>query len=266
MQAHQCLNCKAALAPDFTFCPYCSQGVHQHRLNLAHLGHEVVHFFTHADKGVFYLVKMLATRPGRVIREYIAGRRKVYFSPLNFFLIVLGLMVFFMSTFRPLDAVDLTALKTQTAKEPDPVVRARRLAKVDRMENAYGFMARHSNLVNLSIVPLTALVFFLFYYRSGYNYTEHLVAQLYITGFNALVMLLIVLPFALFVRGTPYVLVGLVLFFIWEVGYRSLAYYRFLNRPGTGRYLKALAASLTVTVGWFLLSTSLIRYYIEHGL
>ena len=98
--------------------------------------HEVVHFFTHADKGIFYLVKMLATNPGKVAREYIRGKRKKYFSPLNFFLVVVGLFVFVQVSFKPTGAVNLNMMKEQVMKIPDPVARERRLAKLERMEAA----------------------------------------------------------------------------------------------------------------------------------
>lgn len=73
-----------------------------HRLNTAHLSHEVLHFVTHADKGTFYLIRKLAIALGMVAREYIGGRRKKYFNPLILFLIVVGLFVLVQTTFRPI--------------------------------------------------------------------------------------------------------------------------------------------------------------------
>ena len=85
MNNTNCFNCEASLEKGFEFCPQCGQPAHHHRLNLSHISHEVLHFFTHADKGIFYLVKELFIKPGVVTREYIAGKRKKYFSPLSFF-------------------------------------------------------------------------------------------------------------------------------------------------------------------------------------
>lgn len=264
-QTVRCLNCDSQVNASYKYCPYCGQATHQHRLNLAHLGHEVVHFFTHADKGIFYLIKMLAVKPGRVIREYIAGKRKKYFSPLNFFLVVLGLFVFALTTFHTLESVDVGQVRQQVQKISDPVVRERRLAKLDRVEKAYGFMAKYSNFINMALTPLMALIFYLFYFKAGYNYTEHLVGGMYIAGFNALIFVLIFASIAALTKGTPAYTVGILCFLVWEVLYRSVAYYRFINKRGLKYFLYPLLISALITFGWSKLSTSLIAYYIEKG-
>ena len=74
-----CANCAAPLDPQFRYCPQCSQKVDLHRLSLHDIFHDVVHYFTHADKGFFGLLKDLAVSTGKVAREYVTGKRKKYF-------------------------------------------------------------------------------------------------------------------------------------------------------------------------------------------
>jgi hypothetical protein len=261
----QCPNCGTSVAANQNFCLHCGQTAHTHRLSIPHLLHEVVHFFTHADKGIFYLIRQLAVRPGVVAREYVQGKRKKYFSPLNFFFIVVGLFLFVQTTLKPMQGGNMSALKESVQKIADPTVRERRLAKLERAEAATNFMARYSNYVNMAVTPLVALLFFLFFYKAGYNYTEHLVANLYIAGFNALVFILLITPFLLLAKGTTYHLWGIYFFLLWEVFYRAFTYYRFIPKKGFWHLLSVTLVALLTVVAWSVLSRGLIGWYIETG-
>jgi hypothetical protein len=263
--ASSCLNCGAALGRGVNYCPACGQRAQVHRLNAAHLSHEVVHFVTHADKGIFYLVRMLATRPGLVVREYIAGRRKRYFSPLNFFLIVIGLFVFVQTTFRPMGTVNMEAHRQEIMKIPDQTVRERRLVKLERAEAASTFMARYSNYINMAVTPVVSFVFFLLFYKRGYNYTEHLVANMYFAGFNALVYVFIIAPYMVLMRDKPVSLLGVLVFLLWEAFYRAWGYYTFLNKRTWGQLAYISLVSLLVVAGWAFFSRAMITRYIDHG-
>jgi ABC-type multidrug transport system permease subunit len=261
----QCLNCDTVLDAKQNFCSHCGQTAHTHRLSMPHLAHEAVHYFTHADKGIFHLLRQLALRPGIVAKEYVRGKRKKYFSPLNFFFIVVGLFLFVQITFKPMQGVNMAAMKEAVNKIPDPSIRERRLAKLERAESATNFMARYSNYVNMAVTPFVALLFFLFFIKSGYNYTEHLVANLYIAGFNALFFICIITPFLLLAKGTAYYLLGIYLFLAWEAFYRAYTYYRFLPGKGFRHGLAVSLVALLTVVVWTLLSRGLIGWYIETG-
>ena len=208
----------------------------------------------------------MATQPGTVIREYLAGKRKKYFSPLNFFLLAVGLFVFTQTTLKPLSrALDLTELREQVRKHPDPVVRERRLKKIDRQEFAQNFVAKNSNYINFALVPVIAFVFFLFYRKAGYNYTEHLVAHLYLSGFSALVFVFFITPYLLATGETRFYLAGVFTYMLFEIFYRTIAYYRFIRRKGTRPFLYALLASITVILLWFIFSSFMMAMYINTG-
>jgi hypothetical protein len=80
MSSPTCLNCEENLEISAKFCPQCGQKTDTHRLTIGHIVHDSVHAITHADKGIFHLLKDLAVRPGVVAREYIGGKRKKYFK------------------------------------------------------------------------------------------------------------------------------------------------------------------------------------------
>jgi hypothetical protein len=83
----------------------------------------VIHYFTHADKGIFQLLKALVTQTGTVAREFVSGKRKKYFPPFNFFLIVAALFVF-MGSILPNKSVDTPYNHYRNSYQKKPVAEA----------------------------------------------------------------------------------------------------------------------------------------------
>lgn len=85
MSIKKCLNCDRNLLPEHKFCSQCGQSAQVKRFTLPHFIHEVFHAFTHADKGIFHLLKESFLRPGIVAKEYIAGKERSILIRLHFF-------------------------------------------------------------------------------------------------------------------------------------------------------------------------------------
>jgi hypothetical protein len=87
-----CKNCEATV--NGKFCSRCGQNADVHRITVGHLVHEFTHAITHADKGFLLLVKELLRKPGTVPREYLEGKRKKYFNPFSFLVIMTAASAF----------------------------------------------------------------------------------------------------------------------------------------------------------------------------
>jgi hypothetical protein len=83
--ASTCLNCGTALTDKY--CPHCGQKASVERISWHHFLHEVIHFFTHIEKGFFATTILLITRPGLLNKNYLDGKRKAYHKPISFLLI-----------------------------------------------------------------------------------------------------------------------------------------------------------------------------------
>lgn len=95
-QRHYCTNCDAVLSG--RFCQQCGQAAHVHR-SLLHLAEELLHGIFHFETRAWRTLAELVWRPGRMIREYIDGRRTHYVAPLPLFLFMMFalFMVFSMT-------------------------------------------------------------------------------------------------------------------------------------------------------------------------
>ena len=136
MQPANCLNCGSALEPAQRFCPQCGQNADTHRLNFKHIWHDLIHAFTHADKGIFSLIWQLVYRPGVVAREYVEGKRKKYFNPFTFVILIVG----FASVI--LISSGFSSFAGDSRVPPNPVST---------------FFNKHVNLIIFLNIPLLAL-------------------------------------------------------------------------------------------------------------
>lgn len=89
-----CANCGAPLGGQF--CGNCGQNSHIHR-TLGGVFHDFVHGITHFDGKTWQTLPMLLFRPGKLTRDYIAGKRARYVAPVPLFLLVVFLMFFVFS-------------------------------------------------------------------------------------------------------------------------------------------------------------------------
>src|SRR4051812_37895474 len=70
------------------FCSQCGEKVlRKEDKSILHFFEEFFHMLTHADSKFLKSLKYLITKPGFLTREYLAGRRKLYASPLSLFFI-----------------------------------------------------------------------------------------------------------------------------------------------------------------------------------
>ncbi|MDV3752058.1 DUF3667 domain-containing protein [Elizabethkingia anophelis] len=154
---NNCLNCNEELVGKY--CNNCSQPASTHRFSLSHVfKHDFVHGIFHFDKGFFFTIKELFTRPGHSIREYVQGKRVKHF---NYFATVLLLLtiIYFVKKWAKIESSDLF----------DTNVKG--LLKVQK---------DYSKITVFLNIPIIAFISFLLFQRSKQNYTENLVLNMYL--------------------------------------------------------------------------------------
>ena len=84
-----CLNCGAVLSGEY--CQDCGQHAHVHR-TLTAFFHDVAHGVLHFEGKVWRTLPLLLWQPGELTRDYVAGKRARFVSPMALFLFSVFLM------------------------------------------------------------------------------------------------------------------------------------------------------------------------------
>ena len=195
MQTSQCLNCSFDFKAGEKFCTNCGQKTETHRLNVTHIGHDILHAVTHADKGILHLIKELAFNPGLVAKEYVQGKRKKYFNPFSFLFLVVGIASIFLSMSG---FVDFGA----NAKVPaNPIS---------------NFLNKHINLIILLNVPFLSFFSWLLFKKNKNNYAEHLVLAAFVSGERSVFFSVLIAPIWMLLHNY-YTLLLSVYIFCWLI-------------------------------------------------
>ncbi len=256
-----CLNCRLILKEEDNYCNRCGQSSATHRFNFGHILHEFFHAFTHTDKTVFGLVAGLLFRPGILVGEYLDGKRKKYFNPFTFLLLVAAFSIVVLNitgTFQSAGNHRATAPTGMAAPADTESV-----AMMERAQKVSTFMAKRQNLVMIIAVPFNALVFFLFYRRSGRNYAEHLVANVFFVSFVVLFSSLLFYPLLAWFKRPPGLYFILLLMLISHCAYYAYGYGQLLKCKGWKSWLGIMLASIASITLWSLLTRFLIGWYIR---
>jgi len=262
MSTTHCLNCGEFFGPSAKFCSACGQTTATHRLTIGHLLHEVFHAVTHADKGIFNLVKILATRPYKVAIDYVEGSRKKYFNPVTFFLHCVGTFIFINSVAKLFGDVVKPDPKV-VAQIPTEAGRQNYIALATRSGEANAFMSKNTNIVSMIAVPFYAGLIWLFFRRRGRKLSEIMLAVILFTAFSTLLFTLVVTPVMGYYRGQPMYFYVLITGLVLQMVYYTWGFVPFLGYRKAGGYLKVFAVMILTAVCWTLIAMLLVLYYIS---
>ncbi len=261
MTPANCLNCDAGLLPGTSFCAGCGQRTIVHRITLKHFGHEFFHAFTHTDKGIFHLLKSLATHPGSTARAYILGKRKSYFNPFTFFLILMGLFVLSNNLFGPAGKKPEPGARV-LENMPSPQAKAKYVGMISRVNKVKAVFQKNGNVVAMIAVPFISVFSWLFFRKRGFNYAEHLTANMMFIAFSNLVFTLLVFPTQAVISSGGGMFLVVFAGMVFQVLYLSWSLNGFLQLTKTGEKVKSFAVSLFSIVLWAVFSIAVMAIYI----
>jgi hypothetical protein len=186
-----CQNCGAGQVGPY--CHLCGQAFAQGRLSLRRIAGLIVAEATDLDRSLLLTVRRMTVAPGNVIREYVAGRRQRYLSPLKYLVmgVALSLLVWTL-----LGGDLVAAMKAMVARSFDSYTF---LSPAERQRLAawqIDFVIPYQAQISVFLCLPFALLTRLFFRKSGYNLAEHLVfalfasAQVYIV--DSVVMLALI--------------------------------------------------------------------------
>ena len=117
VNASECFNCKHPFFGNEKFCPECGQMNKNPKITFGSFVHEVFNGFISWDSKFWTTIIPLLTKPGKVSRDYIDGKRQRYANPFRFYLTISVLFFLVVGATESFDKFDQLR-KGTTKKTP----------------------------------------------------------------------------------------------------------------------------------------------------
>lgn len=199
----RCKNCDTELREDQHYCDECGAKVIKNRLTPRVIAHQINEEFLSLDNRLLRTFLTLFTNPEDVIVGYIDGTRKKYIDVIQYFAISLtlaGLQVFLMSVFFT-DLMEMNlyqGLDSLPGQENNPF-----------KDLTFDGFNNYQGIIYILGVPLSAFstwVVFLIFNDRRFNFTEHLVLNLYYSA--QIIIITAILSIAFLILGLNYLIVS----------------------------------------------------------
>ncbi|HKX87221.1 MAG TPA: DUF3667 domain-containing protein [Flavobacterium sp.] len=103
-----CLNCHHVV--ENRFCPNCGQENKETKESFYYLFIHTIEDLVHYDSGFWKTIKYLLFYPGKLSKEYIAGRRKMYVPPVKLYIFISFITFFILSIFTSINRYSETPI------------------------------------------------------------------------------------------------------------------------------------------------------------
>jgi hypothetical protein len=192
----QCLECGAKVTSKY--CSECGQKTAVERITFSGLFQSAATTLSNLDKGILFNLKHLTIAPGATIRDYLRGKRKSYFKPVQYAIIAVTLLTVADYYFGARDSA--------AARPEDP-----------NIFYLYGVFIRR----NLKYLWLLNMVFFsipTYFFFKRYNFAEHITINAFIIGHCAFlsIILLLLLPYPIILNPVTYFAVAVMYYFVFR--------------------------------------------------
>jgi hypothetical protein len=214
---HECKNCGHKYKGKH--CNYCGQLAATDRLNRHAVWHDIQHGFLHFDRGIFFTIKEMFTRPGHSIREYIEGKRIKHFKPISFVLLIAGVYGYLDHTFDI--SLSKLALQTEINKPKKNSLEIARFTD---------WITNHYALFTLGILLFVALASKWAFIKTGYNYIENITLNAFLSGQHIIIQLLFAPIIFFIVKNNPKLDDLNILPTVASIGATFWAYFQFYNK------------------------------------
>jgi hypothetical protein len=174
----KCLNCENEF--EGKFCNQCGQKSSVKKISLSGIFSETFRIITNTDRGLFYNFINLSRRPKTVIDNYVSGKRKPIFQPIQYAILGVTLLTL-------IDHYYGTGIKT--LGDAARTVEAMDDTSPYKIGMGYGKLIRG----NLKFALLLLIFFFAVparMFHNRYNFAEHLAIQALILGHAAFITIL----------------------------------------------------------------------------
>jgi hypothetical protein len=162
-----CKNCGNHF--EGNYCNACGQRVIEGRYTMKHLVHLVLDSFN-LQRGFFFTFKMLFTKPGKLVNDYLDGRSRDFYSPLKYLILIASVNALLMLWFDVFDT-NVATTNELIGEQPEGNPLQKKLTD---------YMKSYLNLFSLFVLPFYSLVSKWVFSKHKLYYAEHLIINGYL--------------------------------------------------------------------------------------
>ncbi|MDR2223231.1 MAG: DUF3667 domain-containing protein [Flavobacteriaceae bacterium] len=163
------MNCNTCQIEVTTpYCPTCGQSPKLKRIDGHYIIHEIGHVL-HFEKGIFYTIKELLTKPGNAVRRFITLDRSRLVKPI-IFIIIASLIYSIIAHYFHVDSF----VSYNNAKE-------------GTSDKVFSWGDSHSGYMNIIIGVFIAIWAKLFFRKYDFNFFEILILMCFVSGMSMLI-------------------------------------------------------------------------------
>ena len=152
------------------FCSNCGQKTKTVRLDWTYIKDELKYTFLHVNKGFFFTIKELFTRPGDTINDFIQGKRVNHYKPILLHFVLAGISGFLS---LQLDMSEImNSYNSQGLNE----------AAMKKYNEMMHWMFGHYALFEILALPIVSLASWISFKKWGYNYIENIIINCFAAG------------------------------------------------------------------------------------
>lgn len=237
----ECKNCGSTVQDKY--CPHCGQKISVSRITLASLVRDLPHAVFHVDKGFLYNFTKLFRQPGRMINEYLAGRRRPFYHPASYLVVALVL------NYLVVKIIDLHFYDEHELVSMQPL-EAKAITDYDAMQ---WWFLEHTYIYILIAIPVSTFFLWMMlrWLKKNYNLAETAAIILFTIAQGVLIQTLIYLLFG-WVKSGPFIRTVETINVVILISYAAMVMYQLPSGPiskGT-RLLLSAAAGFGLAVLW----------------
>mgnify|MGYP001391352892 CR=1 FL=1 len=232
---NSCKNCGASIEGEY--CAHCGQRAKIHKVTFKETFQDFWDFAFSINGPFLVTLKFIFTNPGKLFREYLEGKRKRYYKPVAFFILLTVIHVLIRSIIG-FNALENSRRSTQ------------QIDKMTELYEAGQFMFENiNNLLFFSVFSL-ALFLKLFFYKRA-SLAEFVAVSFYLTGVYIFLGTFNILYMEYISPGTQYLAI------LAMLGYMVFAMISWLKRPSVWIAIKAILAYTLGFIGYVVLAFGL---------
>ena len=161
-----CKNCNALV--EDKYCSQCGQRGAIHKITFGETFNDLVSSLFLEEGPLWKTLKLLVVNPGKLFREYLAGRRKTYYKPVTFFVLI-SVVYLLIRALIDYDPFQNTTLQVSDNTQKQLLIGAR------------NFMLLNIDKFLFVFVFSLGLMMKLFFYRN-YSLAEYIAISFYLIG------------------------------------------------------------------------------------